>query len=428
MRDRLRPYAVLFAAWAAFRTIEQQLLGPGFGSDPSLYLSYAKTWCAGAAPYADFHPEYPPAALLIFVVPFLAAGLGSGYVTMFQLEMAVFDFATVAAVFAFATHLWPKNPARQIAATAGYLVATAVLHPVLYWRFDLVPAALTLGAVYLAATRREIAGAALLGLGGSFKLWPLALAPLWLGWSVQRHGWRGALREALSMAAGLALPVAVFVVRARTGIFGFLQFQSERALQIESFWANLALLADALGLARSRITYNHGAFNVEGSFAATLKAAAHVVVLVLTLAPQAVVDNPGHGTGERLGQHLQHKRKAQQLRSAGELQQHGVQSDHVKPVAHLADDLRDPQAAEVGVAAQQLHIGRKRDGLRGHDSRVPWSNVASSSLAAMIRFSAVEQDLPGEGGEILIFAVAVHWLRRKDIKPLDFEELSAIIS
>src|SRR5207237_3156094 len=144
------------------------------------------------------HPEYPPGALLLLIVPFLAGGFQ--YVAPFQAEMAIFDAVTFALVFAFARRLWPGDTVRQIVVAAGYLVATAVLHPVLYWRFDLVPAALTLGAVYLAATRREIAGAALLGLGGSFKLWPLALAPLWLGWSVQRHGWRGAMREALSMA------------------------------------------------------------------------------------------------------------------------------------------------------------------------------------------------------------------------------------
>jgi hypothetical protein len=287
MRHDVRRYLYLFAAWAVFRAVERRLLGPGFGSDPFLYFQYARTWCAGAAPYLDFHPEYPPAALLLFVVPFLAGG-GGGFVTIFQLEMAAFDFAAIAAVFAFAARIWPNSQPRQIAAAAGYLVATAVLHPVLFWRYDLAPAALTICALYLAATRREIAGAVLLGLGGSLKLWPLALAPFWLGSSLQRRGWRDAIREGIAMGAGLVIPVALFAVRARLGIFGFLQFHSERALQIESSWANLALLGDALGLAQSRITYHHGAFNVEGGLATALKAVARIAVLVLTFAPQAI--------------------------------------------------------------------------------------------------------------------------------------------
>src|SRR5438067_7739203 len=111
MRQDVRRYVVLFAAWAIFRALERWLIGPGFGDDPYLYLSYARMWGAGAAPYADFHPEYPPGALLVFIVPFLAGG--GRYLAMFQAEMALFDCATVAVVLAFATRLWPGSIARQ---------------------------------------------------------------------------------------------------------------------------------------------------------------------------------------------------------------------------------------------------------------------------------------------------------------------------
>ena len=39
--------------------------------------------------------------------------------------------------------------------------------------------------------------------------------------------------------------------------------------------------------------------------------------------------------------------------SAGELIQQGVERDRVEPVAELADDLADPQRAQVRVAPQQ---------------------------------------------------------------------------
>ena len=277
---------MLLAAWAVFRAVQRWLVGPGFGDDPLLYLSYARAWGAGAAPYVDFHPEYPPAALLLFVVPFLAGG--SRYIAMFQAEMALFDFGAVAAVLAFATRLWPNSVRRQVGAIAAYLVATAVLNPVLFWRFDIVPAALTIGALVLAASRRELAGAALLGLGGSFKLWPLALAPLWLGSTLQRTGWRRAANEAIAMGVGLSVPLALFVFRANVGIFGFLQFHSQRALQLESVWANAQLLLDAFGLSQSRITYDHRAFHVQGGAMLALRAAARIATLLFVFAPQAI--------------------------------------------------------------------------------------------------------------------------------------------
>ena len=281
-----RPFVLLLVAWAVFRGAQLSILGTGFGYDPNIYLSYARGWGAGAAPYAAFHPEYPPGALLLFIVPFLAGGFQ--YVAPFQAEMAIFDAVTFALVFAFARRLWPGDTVRQIVVAAGYLVATAVLHPVLYWRYDLAPAALTLGALYLATTGRDSASAFCLGLSASVKLWPAALAPLWIGASARRKGWRGALRDAAWIAVGLALPALPFVSRAGPGIFGFLQFQSERALQLESVWANLALLLDAGRVSAARITYDHNAFNVRGGSAGALLAASRIAVLVLTLAPQAM--------------------------------------------------------------------------------------------------------------------------------------------
>jgi hypothetical protein len=281
-----RPFVLLLVVWAVFRGAQLSILGAGFGYDPNIYLSYARSWGAGAAPYAAFHPEYPPGALLLFIVPFLAGGFH--YIEAFQAEMAIFDAVTFALVFAFARRLWPGNTARHVVVAAGYLVATAVLHPVLYWRYDLAPTALTLGALYLATTGRDSASAFCLGLSAAVKLWPAMLAPLWIGASARRRGWRGALRDAAWLAIGLAVPALLFVQRAGLGIFGFLHFQSERGLQLESIWANLALLLDAARVSATQITYDHNAFNVRGGSTGALLAVSRIALLVLTFGPQAM--------------------------------------------------------------------------------------------------------------------------------------------
>lgn len=289
MEDRgigARPFVLLLLAWAVFRGAELAIFGAGFGYDPNLYLSYARSWGAGAAPYAAFHPEYPPGALLLFIAPFLVGGVA--YSTPFQVEMAIFDAATLAVVFAFARRLWPGNTARHVLVAAGYLIATAALHPVLYWRYDLAPAALTVVALYLATTGRESFGAIVLGIAGAVKLWPLAVAPFWIGAAERRKGWRGALRDAGWISGGAAVLALPFLQRAGLGVLGFLRYQTERTLQVESVGANLALLLDAAGVSSTRVTYDHGAFNVHGGSATALLAASRIVVLVLTLAPQAI--------------------------------------------------------------------------------------------------------------------------------------------
>jgi len=281
----------LLLAWALVRGVQLYFAGPGFGHDPFEYLSYARAWGQGAAPYRDFHPEYPPGALLLFMPPYLAGG--PAYVNPFVAEMALFDACTLGLVFAFARRLWPQSTPRHVAAAGGYLVATALLQPLLYWRFDLAPTALTLGALFLAGTPWSAAGALLLGVSASMKVWPLALLPLWLAPAYRQRSWRAAVVPGACAAAGLLLPMPFFILRANTGMLEFLRFQSERGLQLESCWANLALLLDAVGASRASITYHHGAFHVQGGATPLLQAVARPAIVALTFAPQLIAHARG---------------------------------------------------------------------------------------------------------------------------------------
>ena len=89
-RDRVRDGVVALVAWTVVRYAQLKWLGTGMGHDVGLYESYARTWASGATPYVDFHPEYPPGALLVFLVPHF---WGADYAYNFAIEMAFFDLA-----------------------------------------------------------------------------------------------------------------------------------------------------------------------------------------------------------------------------------------------------------------------------------------------------------------------------------------------
>ena len=84
----LLPVAAI-AAWVIVRYLQLKYAGPGIGYDSGLYQSYARSWGAGGTPYVDFHPEYPPGALPIFLLPLLMGG--PDYARNFAIEMAAFD-------------------------------------------------------------------------------------------------------------------------------------------------------------------------------------------------------------------------------------------------------------------------------------------------------------------------------------------------
>lgn len=270
---------LLLVAWALLRKLQISIASGGFGSDIGEYFRYAAAWAAGGAPYRDYPLEYPPGALPIFLVPLLVSG-PARYVKAFVVEMAAFDLAALLLVRALARRAWPADAQRQLIACGGYLVATALLHPVLYSRFDLAPAALTLAALYLFESPW---GPALLGLAGAVKLWPLALAPLFL-----IEAWRAgrtplALRRLGALLLGLAAPAILVLPRGATGLSGFLQFHATRGLQLESTWATLALLFSS----SAHVVDEFGAYHVRCGAACTgMAVLAPIALVLLALAPQ----------------------------------------------------------------------------------------------------------------------------------------------
>ncbi|HEY0715096.1 MAG TPA: glycosyltransferase 87 family protein, partial [Polyangia bacterium] len=200
--------------FAVARWLQLRWAGPGIGNDIHLYRSYAGSWGAGAIPYVGFQPEYPPGALPLFVLPFLYAGAAGRYDIAFAIEMGIFDLASYLLVLLWATRLSRRPLLGAVALGTLYLALSAALYPVLYTRFDMVPAAIVLAALTLTyppardgqpvlSARRMFFSGALVGVAGAIKLWPLALGPTWLLLAFRRGRWPLLLAAAAGMGAGV---------------------------------------------------------------------------------------------------------------------------------------------------------------------------------------------------------------------------------
>jgi hypothetical protein len=88
---------LVIAMWIAARALGLRFLGWGTGYDVNLYAQYGQQFGSGSGPYTDFHPEYPPGALPIFLVPLLWGG-SANYARAFAAEMACFDLAAAVLV------------------------------------------------------------------------------------------------------------------------------------------------------------------------------------------------------------------------------------------------------------------------------------------------------------------------------------------
>lgn len=116
--------------------------------------------------------------------------------------------------------------------TLVWILFTAACGPIVYFRFDLIPAALVAWACLLLASRPHLAGA-LIAMGAAVKLWPAMLVfPLVAPTPLRRGAGRARLLGFL--VTGVLLGLSSLVVGGWSRSISPLVWQSRRGLQMES--------------------------------------------------------------------------------------------------------------------------------------------------------------------------------------------------
>ncbi len=270
--------ALFLLSWAALHTAWYD---DGEIVDIPVYASYGTAIEDGAVPYRDVRPEYPPGALLAFVVPALLSDDEAGFRDVFELLMAGFGVATV-----LLTAVTLRGLGATRARTVGVLGLVAafplLLGSVVLTRFDLFPAALVAAALAALVHRRDRFGFGLLGAAVAVKLYPAVLVPVALAYVWRRRGRREAL-ICLGLCAGVVvLAFLPFLVVAPDGVAHSIGRQLSRPLQIESLGAALYLAAHHLVGLDVEMRSGHGSQNLHATgtaFTAVLLSLAQIAVL-----------------------------------------------------------------------------------------------------------------------------------------------------
>ena len=291
---------VVFVACAVAITALWEHLGDAV-TDIALYQAYGERIAEGIVPYRDFGFEYPPGALPAIVLPALVTGSLHAYRIVFVAEMAIVGVLGVLVLDVALRRL--DLPRRErVLSLAVVALTPLLLGGVILTRFDLVPAALVVGALALALAGRRRAAALVVGIATAVKLYPALLLPP-LALDAWRRGGRRELAIVLGLAAApIVLAYAGFLVIAPDGVLDSLGRQVGRPLQIESLGAGVLLvLHHAVGMGLGW-TSGSGSQNLTGTGAGTLavlQGVAQVATVVLVWVSYA----RGPSTTERLVRH-----------------------------------------------------------------------------------------------------------------------------
>ena len=234
--------------------------------DTPVYQTYGDAIADGKVPYRDFGLEYPPAALPVFALPSLLRspdGDLDGYKNRFEAEMLFCGGLVL--LFALAALTRMKAGRLRLGLVLGFMaLAPLLLGSVVLSRFDLWPAALTVGVLAALLAGRHRVGAATLGLAIAAKLYPVVLVPLAGVWVWRRAGRREALVWLGVLVAVVAAIFVPFLALAPHGLWDSLTRQTGRPLQIESLGAGVLLWLHQVAGVGVTMESSHGSQNLAG--------------------------------------------------------------------------------------------------------------------------------------------------------------------
>lgn len=192
--------------------------------DLGLYAHYADLIGHGSRPYLDFALEYPPLALL----PFLLGGVLGTDAGTYEVVFGALMLASALVVLALTAKL-----ARDRAATAAWIVALSPLltGALVRTHFDMAAVALTLAALVALTREQPLLGFGLLGAGAMTKFFPALILPVAIAWLWGKGDRGSALR---GVAVFVAVVAAASLPFAGRGELDTYRFHIERPVQIES--------------------------------------------------------------------------------------------------------------------------------------------------------------------------------------------------
>ncbi|MDZ7960128.1 MAG: glycosyltransferase 87 family protein [Aulosira sp. DedQUE10] len=232
--------------------------------DINIYYQYSLNLLEGKIPYRDFNVEYPPLALLSFVLPrILTLGMSNNYhvyVCIFLLINIILVSINSLVILQIIKAYHSQR--KQILVLISYTLCSFILVPVILWRYDLFPTLLTvLALLCVISTRPKLAGFCL-GLGIAAKLYPVVMLPIFAAYYLAHKSYQAILNLCFGTVSAIILSFLPFLIIKNSSLFSFLSYHKERGLQIESLPAGLITLAHKFGLIEIKTVGNYGSRNI----------------------------------------------------------------------------------------------------------------------------------------------------------------------
>lgn len=214
----------------------------------------------GKIPYKDYTFEYPPFALIIFLIPRLfSADLNS-----FHYAFALFAIVSYFAMSYLLLDLC-RNDRKTYYAVAFLLIITPLFAiKFIVTRNDIFAAVLVVIAYWLFKKDHRYLAYVLIALAAMIKIYPIFFIIGFATYHVSKKDWRNLINCIATISSVCIMCELPFLILDPHSAFSYLSYHSEREIQIESVVASFMYAAYFMGHTDLYYIESHGSDNMLG--------------------------------------------------------------------------------------------------------------------------------------------------------------------
>jgi uncharacterized membrane protein len=238
---------------------------PGTGG---LEAYIARMMLDGHVPYHPFVSgfEYPPLALLSFLLPGLITTTLPAYAWLFAIELMIFDLLAVLMLADLAATMKISVKNTLLAYTLVLLAAG----PILVSRYDLLPAVLTLAAVWAFVRGRNKLAWVTVALGFAAKLYPIIIVPLFFIYQLKNRQYARLVKGGAAFLITLLVLFLPWIIIDAGGFWQSFTYHFDRPLHAESTYGTVLLTGQLLGMTKTTGALTYGSWNLFSPLADSL--------------------------------------------------------------------------------------------------------------------------------------------------------------
>ena len=231
----------------------------------------------GQLPYINLPAEYPPLTYLFYLLPALFFRAPVSYFAAYVVEFMLFDMLAIWLIAKISARLG-ISVTRSLIIHAVLIVAVG---PILVASYDVIPAVLTLVALYFFIKEKSNWAWAFAGLGFMTKIFPAVLVPVFVLYLWRQKKYQQILLGAvifIGIALALSLPWLVLNAKAYSVVA---TYELERPLHSESLYGSVLLVGKILGFVKVSGVYDYGSWNLTSLLADRLATLSSYITLTL---------------------------------------------------------------------------------------------------------------------------------------------------